>query len=481
MASSSNNQQYKHINYQNYNQYDQNINHNVNNNQSYSIKNNKNQSLLLPIQKIRDTYNFLIEKNMLYLQSLHDKFLDAVEQNNFDKVSKLIDHVDVNYRPLYYNNNGDLQILDANGKIIDIMPITMNISFNGKDCKYHENVKVIHNNGGIIFGESALKLNSMNVYDSNIYLTDNSNDDSVRIFNLLINKRVGDIFQLNPNLISFDNIDIIRFAGVDDPKYMESLFNIGLDAKIQNIIHDESTDTDIYMENALHKAVLDGSPAVLKLLLSKGADPNIIDQFKRSPLMILIEYSNDKYFMDKFVTLLAYKADPNYESCHGSIINMFLDINKEAFENYSNTIDNLMMIYNMQVKPKDIYTDIKFTKFDMFKLLVHYGADVKRAFNLNVYDNKGGYKLIKITPLDYALNLIENVTLEYGYEYQQLKLIIDFLKPMTKLPGLLRNITIDKTNYINDIKPNYPKQLLQKISPGSDVSRRQKYQMLINK
>jgi len=94
---------------------------------------------------------------------------------------------------------------------------------------------------------------------------------------------------------------------------MESI-KLLLDAKAEIDAVGKQTNRGISKQyTALHAAVVGGKPQVAKLLLERGANPNIIDKWKRTPLHSAAGEQN----LELVKLLLSHKADTNLKDSFG--------------------------------------------------------------------------------------------------------------------------------------------------------------------
>lgn len=114
------------------------------------------ENLILPVKTITDHYDLTMTVRNKNMMSVHNTFIQAVDDNDVNTVKILIDIVNVNYQQLYYNNNGNIHALEFDGEAV-AKSIKMVLTHYDQNCNYIEAGGILYNNGGVLKGPSCLR------------------------------------------------------------------------------------------------------------------------------------------------------------------------------------------------------------------------------------------------------------------------------------------------------------------------------------
>jgi ankyrin repeat protein len=111
----------------------------------------------------------------------------------------------------------------------------------------------------------------------------------------LIGSMAADQPDLVRALLPHGGTALSQFAGVGNARGVACLLDLGID------VNARLTEPDPYYGialdgTALHSAAWRGHPAVVKLLIARGANVNAIDDQQRTPLMLAVKASVDSYW-----------------------------------------------------------------------------------------------------------------------------------------------------------------------------------------
>jgi ankyrin repeat protein len=139
------------------------------------------------------------------------------------------------------------------------------------------------------------------------------------------------------------------------------------------------------IRSPLHIAVVEGDLDIFRLLLSRGADPNVTSGDCETPLAAAARHSRDTMLKE----LLDYGADPNLGDSTAVVSAAYVGYN----EGMLMLIEHGANIHVQDGVPgKALHEAARNTHIDMVKLLLDKGVDV------NAFGGEYGYAILGDTP-----------------------------------------------------------------------------------
>ena len=135
---------------------------------------------------------------------------------------------------------------------------------------------------------------------------------------------------------------------------------------------DLNAQDDLLEEGAIHLALRADNQRMLQLLLSKGADPNLTGDSKKTPLL----YAIDRQNVDFIKLLLRFEADPNIADKVG-----IRPLWKSLMLNNAELV-SLLLENGAEIKAgenADIFDAVFQCDLEIVDLMIQHGADVNQT------------------------------------------------------------------------------------------------------